>query len=104
VGIAEDIDLRGWQLIFMRANSFDDQDVRLGQDTYCIVSGNQEGTAYGGVVAWSANGSILDFTFTLDAAQELGVAPDTAVTLDGPEADVTTVVLGLEEVLGPPSR
>lgn len=99
VGLAENADLGGWQLIFQRADEFDDQDVALGMDTYCIVSGNQEGTIYGGVVDWEPIGNTIDFSFTPDAAAELGMAINTRIRLEGSEAQVGQVVAGLRRIL-----
>ena len=63
-----------WQLMFQRADAFDDQDRALGQDTYCIVSGWQEGTIYGGIQALSVDGDRVALQLSPDAARELGLA------------------------------
>ncbi len=37
IGFSEEPDGSGWALILMRAKSFDEQDVALGLDTYCLT-------------------------------------------------------------------
>jgi hypothetical protein len=100
VGIAEGPELNGWQLVFQRADEFDDQDRALGMDTYCIVSGWQEGTIYGGVESWAVDRSELTFRFSDDAARELHLAKTVRIALERDPAEVAEVVRALERVLG----
>jgi hypothetical protein len=70
VGLAEWPDFTGWKLMLMRGvGEYDDQDRALGQDTYCIVAGDQSGTVYGGITSWSATGRRLEFRLTERAAR-----------------------------------
>jgi Immunity protein 10 len=69
---AENEDGSGARLDLQRGFEFDDQDRRLGLDTYCLVT--EDGAVhYGGVRDWSLHGNSLEITLTRKAAQVLGV-------------------------------
>jgi hypothetical protein len=90
-----------WQLIFIKKDYFDAQDVALGQDTYCIVSGNQQGTIYGGVLAWHTAGSEIGLQLLPHAASALGLTPNTTIVLEGRADAIQDTVAALAKVLGP---
>ncbi len=76
--LAEHPDGSGARLEIQRASSFDDQDRRLGMDTYCLVIGSGA-THYGGVVHWLVDESDV-LRIALDASA--------AEALDGPAIEV----------------
>jgi hypothetical protein len=63
----------GPALIFQRADDYDEQDRRLGQDTYCICD-EAANVHYGGVVAWSLAGGMLRIELDPVAAEVFGDA------------------------------
>jgi hypothetical protein len=87
-----------WQLMFQRADEFDEQDRDLGMDTYCIVSGWQEGTIYGGVESWSADADQIGLRLTPKAALELGLATSVSISI-ADSACAREVVAALSLVL-----
>jgi len=66
-------------LEIQRALQFDDQDVALGLDTYCLVRGGL--THYGGVLAWKLNRGTLTFTLDLEAAKVLQLPDDISIPI-----------------------
>ncbi|GAA4946235.1 Imm10 family immunity protein [Actinoplanes utahensis] len=77
-GIAERADGTGRALIFQAGQEPpDDQDVRLGLDTYCLVTENH-GTAYGCVRELTIDGDRLHLEVSADALDDLGLT-DTAI-------------------------
>jgi len=71
--MAETPNGEGESLQIQRALEFDDQDRRLGQDTYCLVV-TQGPTFYGGVEGWRIlPGRALVLRLSADAANELEV-------------------------------
>jgi hypothetical protein len=63
-----------------RSIEFDEQDVALGMDTYCLVS--HEATHYGGIVEWAIDGTSFTVHLSNDAQAELGLPPLLAFSLD----------------------
>jgi hypothetical protein len=80
VVLAEHADGSGARLELQRALSFDEQDRKLGMDTYClcVTSG---ATHYGGVTSWSLRQGRLELALTDDAAATLGTSPSIVVSL-----------------------
>lgn len=68
VEFAEHADGSGQTLEIQRALEFDEQDVELGQDTYCLVR-DASATCYGGVTAWQFSGGRLTLSLEPAAAQ-----------------------------------
>jgi Immunity protein 10 len=81
-GVAEGQD-GGALLLFMRMHDEpDEQDVRTGLDSYCVVTADQ-GTAYGAVTEISLRASVMRVVFAADKLQALGLPdPQVEVTLD----------------------
>jgi Immunity protein 10 len=52
-------DGKGQSILFQRAVSFDEQDVKLGQDTYCIVTDPGQWAHYGGALSWGLRDRML---------------------------------------------
>jgi hypothetical protein len=98
ISLAEDERL-GWVLEFQHADEFDQQDKALGFDTYCIVSGMQEGTTYGGVEIWWVRSDTLFLVLTPEAARELGLTRDVRVQLAF-ESDVRRLIVEMTSILG----
>jgi hypothetical protein len=71
VSIAEHSDGSGWTLHLQRGwTEPDDQDVRLGQDTYSLVDGEGR-THYGGVIEACAAAQLLSLRLSPQAADVL---------------------------------
>jgi hypothetical protein len=81
-GVAEGRD-DGAVLMFMRMlDQPDEQDVRNGMDSYCVVTADQ-GTAYGAVTEIGMRAGVLRVVFAPDKLQALGLPdPEVEVTLD----------------------
>ena len=94
--LAEDPDGDGERLEFQKAFSFDEQDRRLGMDTYCLCT--VEGTAYGGVTSWTLTPDSLEVRLDARTAEVLGVEGGFRVGF--PPAYLQTLREGLERVLG----
>ncbi len=76
------------------ADSFDDQDRRVGMDRHCLVLNG--GAIYGAIDAWQASETRVTLHLSSDASQQLG-APLIGVTFDTRHA--TTVELALRTLL-----
>jgi hypothetical protein len=71
--IAERDDSHGHALIFQAGHEpSDEQDVRLGMDTYCVVTENH-GTAYGCVRELTLDGDRMDIVIGDEALAALGL-------------------------------
>ena len=71
--LAEHADGGGRRLEVQRALHFDEQDVALAQDTYCLVT-EAQATHYGGVVNWLLDGSLLHLELTDEASRVIGAS------------------------------
>jgi hypothetical protein len=98
VGIAEREDGRGRALLFQLALRFDDQDRRLGQDTYCVCD-EVGAAAYGGVTRCVLAGAELVVHFTTEAAAALDLGPECRFPLRVEPAAVEALRTGLRRVL-----
>ncbi len=97
VYLAEQADGSGGGIELQRAHSFDEQDRRLGQDTYCIVL---DGTAhYGGIVSWGLGGGVLVLSLDRAASEALGVDEEIRVDLQVDSPSVQALADGLARVL-----
>jgi hypothetical protein len=81
-GIAEHDDGTGRSLLFQASIEFpDDQDVRLGMDTYCVVTENQ-GTAYGCIRELTVDGDRMHAVVSTESLSNLGLDdPDIRIQL-----------------------
>lgn len=77
-----------------------EDDRRLGMDIYCLVD-EAGATHYGGVTAWSLDGTTLRLGLTSEAADVLGAEGGYLITLAGPAAEARKAVeRGLASILG----
>jgi len=95
VVLAEEPD-GGERLELQKALVFDEQDPRLGMNTYCLST--DTGTVYGGVVSWTLTGNSLELRLDARAAAALGV--DGGFQVDLPPEHLRMLHEGLERVLG----
>lgn len=63
-----------------RSIEFDEQDVAMGMDTYCLVW--HGATHYGGIVEWAIDGNSFTVHLSDDARAELGLPPRLTLGLD----------------------
>jgi len=94
--LAEKLDGSGMRLEIQKALSFDEQDQRLGQDTYC-VSTDEGATCYGGVASWALKPDSLEVWLDARAAEALGVQHGFVVEF--PTETLSILKEGLERVL-----
>lgn len=94
----EDGDGDGSVLELQRALSFDEQDRKLGMDTYCICLDG--GTHYGGVANWSVTEHRLELHFDEAAADHFAV-DGVVVELD--DSAPKSLHDDVKRVLGQPS-
>lgn len=83
-------DENGNTLGIERVDEFDEQDVAMGMDTYCIVLGTGQ-SAYGGVDSWSLDrpGHAM-LVLTQETADELGTEFD-AFEIDADPTELATI-------------
>lgn len=89
-------DATGRSLEIQRSLVSDDQDRRLGMDTYAITANGV--THYGGVLSWGAEGGRLRLELSPEASEVLGI--DSHVALDMDPRDLATVSAPLTDILG----
>ncbi len=99
VGITNDEDRFEPHLLFaVSIGGADEQDRRLGQDTYSIS--NEDGvTVYGCVTSCVLEGRMLTLRFSPDAQSTLGMDETCRFPLLVDEDSIATLVDGLERVL-----
>jgi hypothetical protein len=98
VVFAENSDGSGERLELQRAMTFDAQDRKLGQDTYCLCVASGA-TCYGGVRSWRLDDSGLDLELTRAAAGKLGIDTQLRVELRMKPAQRAKLLEGLRRVL-----
>lgn len=96
VGLYDDPATPVQGLELQRALAFDDQDVALGMDTYCVVSSDGP-THYGGVASCVLQGGQLHLRFQPEAARVFGVA-GYVCQLDLPPDAIAALTAGLQDV------
>lgn len=77
----------------------DDQDLHLGWDTYCITTGDQSGTCYGGLLHEHFAGTELTLLFTPKAASELRLETEVRVRFDVDESSLQEFKDGFRRVV-----
>jgi hypothetical protein len=80
IGFSEEPDGGGRVLILMRAKSFDQKDVALGMDTYCLTDETGR-TVYGGVVRHELSRDTLRLVLEPEAARKLGLPTEVSLRL-----------------------
>ncbi|NUT98134.1 MAG: hypothetical protein HOY78_39595 [Saccharothrix sp.] len=97
-GFSEHEDGSGLVLLLQAtAHEPDEQEIRLGMDTYCLVSAGR--THYGGLRRVERDGDLVRFSFDADAVEVLELPAELAVRLDGPPEAVQRFFAGLPLVL-----
>lgn len=71
--VLEEGEAPGHRLEIQRALEFDQQDINLGMDTYCLVT-ESGATHYGGIQDWVVNVNQVDIELDLVACQQLGTS------------------------------
>lgn len=98
-GFAEGADGSGFALVFQRTDyEPDEQDIRLGMDTYCLTTGDGR-THYGGLLAADLDGGRLTLRLSRDAAETIGITEVTTVRLDVDAASLSALKNGLPQVV-----
>lgn len=91
----------GRRLELQRSLDPTEDDRRLGMDVHCLAD-EAGATHYGGVTAWSFDGTTLRLELTTEAADVLGADGGYLITLAGPAAEARAAVeQGLAVILGP---
>ena len=99
VVLAERDDGSGARIELQRALEFDEQDIRLGMDTYSI--GTESGaTCYGGIESHALGGGELIIELDRKASETLGIGPKILCKLMVNADEVAALHAGLDRVLG----
>ncbi len=98
VGLAEYPDGDGQNLIFQLGLEFDEQDVALGMDTYCL-SVETGATFYGGVTSCVLDGDLLTIGLDAEAAATLRTGEECRLRLMVPPESIALVAEVLRKVL-----
>lgn len=98
VVFAENADGSGERLELQRALTFDAQDRKLRQATYCLCV-SSGATHYGGVRSWQLDRSGLELKLTREAAATLGIDAHIRVELRQKAAPRAKLLEGLRRVL-----
>ncbi|WP_309111646.1 Imm10 family immunity protein [Saccharothrix sp.] len=97
-GFAETEDGTGFVLLIQRSlYEPEEQEVHLGMDTYCLVSGGQ--SIYGGLRRAVRLDQGLDLTLSSEAAELLELPVDLQVRLDGEAAAAAEVLDALPRIV-----
>ncbi|WP_406270858.1 Imm10 family immunity protein [Actinacidiphila glaucinigra] len=97
-GFSEGVDDPGFTLLIQRSDyEPDEQDISLGFDTYCLVTGGR--THYGGILRVEWDGGVLRFDVSTHAAAVLNVPENLTVRFEAPAEDVEAYLTGLPEIL-----
>jgi hypothetical protein len=100
VVLAEDPDgADGPRLEIMRGLNFDEQERRLGLDTYSL-STQTGATIHGGVVSYSLDDSILTMRLEPRARDTLGVPSEFSIRLEADAVTIARVRAALVSILG----
>ncbi|WP_020116547.1 Imm10 family immunity protein [Streptomyces canus] len=99
VGLAEDDSGEGRQLVFQCSlQEPDEQEQRLGQDSYCVLN-ETGGIAYGGVEVVTFSPARVSFRFSLAAVEKLSLSSQDLIVGIAPEAQVENFRTELRRVL-----
>lgn len=98
VALSEEQDGTGRVLLFQRALAFDEQDVAMGMDTYCLS--DEEGTAvYGGVTSCILAQDVLTLRLAPEAAATLAMGSPCRLHLHVDPSAIGQLREGLRRVL-----
>jgi hypothetical protein len=99
-GFAEFADGSGLGLLFQAATCEpDEQDVQLGMDTYCITTGDQRATRYGGLIRAELTGNELLLVFSREAGEDFDLDGGMKVRLDVDERALREFKEGFPQVV-----
>ena len=98
---AENTDGSGQRLELQRALAFDDEDRRLGIDTYCI-STDAGATCFGGITNWAVTRDIWIIDFDARASAVLN-ASGYRVRVELSDEKAREILKGFQRVLGDPT-
>ncbi|XVV02648.1 Imm10 family immunity protein [Actinosynnema sp. CA-248983] len=97
-GFAEADDGSGFVLLIQRGlYESDEQDIALGMDTYCLVSGGK--SIYGGLIRAVRKERGVDLVLSREAASLLALPANLELRLDGPPDDVAEILDGLPRIV-----
>src|SRR5262245_8191124 len=100
VGFAELLGGSGLGLLFqISTKEPDDQDLKFGWDTYCITTGDQRATCYGGLLQAHLVETELSVLFTPESASKLCLEADVTVRLDVDERSLRECKDGFREMV-----
>ena len=95
----------GFSLLFQaQADAYapDQQDIELGMDTYCIVTGDQSGVHYGGLQHAELAGNELQLIFKPGIGHKFGVADQLRVRLEVNASALREFKEGFRQVVSVP--
>jgi hypothetical protein len=95
----------GFSLLFQAqadAHAPDQQDIELGMDTYCIVTGDQSQVHYGGLQHAKLAGKELQLIFKPGIGHKFGVADKLRVRLEVSECALQEFKEGFRQVVSVP--
>jgi hypothetical protein len=95
VAFAEHQDGSGLSVVLQRSSEFDEQDLRLGMDTYSI-STETGATASNALAGWEVVDRRIVLSFDLRSADALGLGNE--LRIDVPPNDVPAVIASLCEI------
>jgi len=99
-GFAELPDGSGLALLFQISTyEPDDQDLKFGWDTYCVTTGDQRGTCYGGLLQAHLVDTELSLLFTPESAGKLRLEAEVKVRLDVDERSLREFKDGFRQVV-----
>jgi hypothetical protein len=87
-------------LVLQRAFEFDEQDKKLGMDTYYVELDDHSCSAYGGIRSAALSRRQIVLRFESDAAAQLNVEEVLEITFDLPQGDWQPVVDIARKILG----
>src|SRR6266540_5957480 len=93
VAMAERQDWSGQSVFLQRAPQLDEQDLRLGIDTYS-VSTQTGATAYDAISGWSVADHQIVLQFDRESARSLGTARQTRIDMPPRELAAVTELIG----------
>ncbi|MFJ8149121.1 Imm10 family immunity protein [Streptomyces sp. NPDC096048] len=97
-GFSEGADEPGFTLLIQRSDyEPDEQDISLGFDTYCLVSGGR--SHYGGLRRVERDAEMIRFLFSSQAAAVLGISESLTVRFEAPTQSVEAYSSGLPGIL-----
>jgi Immunity protein 10 len=104
VTMAEEPDGDGfWLSLQASLSPYDEQDRRLGMDTYCLTTSDGS-TAYGGIAGFAFGDGWMDLELDAEAADDLGLPRSLRIALEIPQADIDSVRIGFAAIMARTAR